>query len=413
MNISTVVSLAIEALKERKTRTLLTILMITVGAGLMISINGFTNGILNAAETNLNQLAPNVIFVTNVATEGGPEMAQGPPPTPRIVFNNVIADKIENLPSVKEVLPSYRGLLKLESKGKSMSVSVISIDPRKVFVIAPNLKFVEGSTLSNDRNIIVLGTNIANPPGDNTPFARIGQTVLAKYEFRDDNGELQVNRKSFVVKAIIESTGNPTVDNGIIINLDTANTLMEKKGKYDSFIVVAKNNDLVEDVVDNLRKLYGDDIGISSARSILDAIRSFNRSINAFLSGIAIMALIVASVGIITTLYTSVVERTREIGILRAIGARNRHILSLFLTEAIIIGIAGASIGIPVGIGGGYALGNISAIIFPGATAVEPFYNINALVQVWILSVSLSIIAGLYPAFKAAKIDPLVALARS
>jgi putative ABC transport system permease protein len=415
MNLSTIISLSIEAIKERRTRSLLTILMISVGAGLMISVNGFTNGILRSAEVNLDQLAPTVIFVTNTPTQSrsGPGGASdGPPPTPKIIFNNVITQKIENLPSVKEVLPSYRGALKLESGGKSISASVVSIDPRKIFVIAPNIKFVEGSTLSNDRNIIVLGNNIANPPGENIPFAVIGQMVLAKYEFVDENGELQVNRKSFVVKAIIESTGNPTVDNGIIINLDSANVLMNKNGKYDSFVVVAKSKDLVEDVVDSLRKLYGNDIGITSQRSILDAIRGFTRSIDSFLSGIAIMALIVASVGIVTTLYTSVIERTREIGILRSIGAKNNHILSLFLTEAIMIGIIGATLGIPIGIGGGYVLSNITARIFEGSNAVTPFYNTSALLQVWVLSIGLSIIAGFYPAYKAAKIDPLVALAR-
>jgi putative ABC transport system permease protein len=386
--------------------------MITVGAGLMISINGFTNGILAAAEENLNMLAPNVIFV-NAVREQEDGIGGGPPPAPKITFNDVVANKIKTLPGVAEVIPSFRGSVTLESRGKSVSGAVISMDPRKILVIAPNVKMVEGSVLSNDRSTIVLGANIANPPGEDTPFATIGQTVVAKYEFIDEDGELQVNRKSFIVKAIMELTGNPTVDNGIVINLDAGNALMNKKGKYDGFVVVAKDDDLVEVVEEGLRKLYGNDIGISSARSILDTIRSFNRSINAFLSGIAIMALIVASVGIITTLYTSVVERTREIGILKAIGAQNNHILSLFLAEAIIIGIIGASFGIPIGMGGGYALGNIAAIIFPGGEVVEPVYDPEALGQVWILSVGLSIIAGLYPAFKATRLDPVVALGRS
>ena len=73
----------------------------------------------------------------------------------------------------------------------------------------------------------------------------------------------------------------------------------------------------------------------------------------------------------------------------------------------------GATVGIPVGMGGGVALGNISAVIFPGGEVVEPVYDIEALIQVWILSVGLSIVAGLYPAFKATRLDPVIALGRS
>lgn len=413
MNLSTILYIAIEAIKERKVKSILTMLMITVGAGLLISIDGFTNGILAAAEENLSQLAPNVIFVNSVRQENDGIGGGGPPPAPKITFNDVVANKIKTLPGVAEVIPSFRGSVTLETGGKSVNSAVISMDPRKVLVIAPNVKLVEGSVLSNDRSTIVLGANIANPPGEDTPFAVLGQTVVAKYQFVDEDGNTQTNRKSFIVKAIMELTGNPTVDNGIMINLDAGNALMNKKGKYDGFVVVAKDDDFVEMVVDGLRKLYGNDIGISSAQTILDTIRSFNRSINSFLSGIGIMALIVASVGIITTLYTSVVERTREIGILKAIGAQNSHILSLFLTEAIIIGIIGAIVGIPVGIGGGYALGNIAAIIFPGGEVVEPVYDTESLIQVWILSVGLSVFAGLYPAYKATRLDPVVALGRS
>ncbi|MDE1866946.1 MAG: ABC transporter permease, partial [Thaumarchaeota archaeon] len=137
----------------------------------------------------------------------------------------------------------------------------------------------------------------------------------------------------------------------------------------------------------------------------------------AFVQMIGLIALVVGAVGIVTTLYNSVTERIREIGTMKAIGAQNSSILALFLVEAALIGIMGATLGVTIGIISGYAMTaapsqqgtggpNASISSFP------PIFLPQDLIKVWFLSVSLALGAGIFPAWKASKLSPMVALRR-
>jgi putative ABC transport system permease protein len=185
----------------------------------------------------------------------------------------------------------------------------------------------------------------------------LGETIESEYSFIDDTtGKQDTITKNFLVTPIMESTGNPTIDNAAVINLDAGDSLFQKSGKYDSLFVVASSNELVDVVESEIKKLYGNDIGVTTVKAILKTIEQFTGGITSFLLSIAIISLIVGAVGIITTLYTSVIERIREIGTLKAIGAQNSNILTMFVFEALIIGMLGATLGLIGGVGGGYAL---------------------------------------------------------
>ncbi|NHI03182.1 hypothetical protein DYY67_0303 [Candidatus Nitrosotalea sp. TS] len=119
-------------------------------------------------------------------------------------------------------------------------------------------------------------------------------------------------------------------------------------------------------------------------------------------------------VGIVTTLYNSVTERIREIGTMKAIGAQNLDILELFIVEAALIGIIGASLGLIIGMGAGYVLSIFTTTNVQGSGSIHipPIYVLTDLLKVWILSVTLSLAAGIYPAWKASRLSPMVALRR-
>ena len=411
MDIAEVFILSFDALKERKVRSILTILMVMAGSSLLVAVNGFGAGFEVFFNNQFNNLAPNILFLSSVQQEqnGPPVGGTGTPAAPKITLNAAVIERLSSLPFIEEVIPSYQADITLESQGESKNNAVLSIDPQKVFVIAPTLELVEGSTLrQNDPSAMVVAENVAIPPGETTPFINLGQSVRAKYSFVDDiTGKSKEEIKNFVVTGIMKSTGNPTIDNSVIINTDAGNAFLQKSGKFDSLFVVSQSSEFVDVVEEEIRSLYGNDIGITTVKAILKTVQEFTGGIDAFLLSIAVISLIVGAVGIITTLYTSVIERIREIGTLKALGAQKSNILGLFLVEALIIGILGATLGLLSGIGGGYLLTRAG----PGnGPPLDPVYLPLDMINVWLISVGLSILAGLLPAWKASRVTPIEAL---
>jgi putative ABC transport system permease protein len=434
MDFRDILSLSFDALKERKVRSALTIVMVMVGSSLLVAVNGIGAGFSAFFNEQFKNLAPNILFVSSTQQDensdtGGPGVGGvGAPSTAKITLNDAVVNRLKSIPFVEEVIPSYQSQVDVESAGEIKSFSVLSMDPTKLTVIAPTLGFVEGSSIrQNDPSSILVAEDVANPPGEDTPFISLGQSVKVRYSFVDpQTGKSEQETKNLVVSGIMESTGNPTIDEALVINEDSGNSLFQKARKFDSLFVATQSSEFVDVVEDEIRKLYGNDIGITTVKAILETIEEFTGGINAFLSSIAIVALVVGAVGIITTLYTSVIERVKEIGTLKAMGAQNRTILVLFLIEALLIGIFGATFGLVAGIGMGYALSatfssdssDDSSSEETGETSTTssdessttPIYLAQDMAGVWGISVSLSILAGLFPAWKASRYLPVEAL---
>ena len=414
MNTKETFIFSFESLRDRKLRTILTILMVMSGSALLVAVSGIGASFTDSFNKQFSNLAPNILFISSSQQAqgggGGPGIGGGTSTPPKITLNSAVVNRIHSLPFVNDVISTYRGSITLQSQSESKSGAILSMDPQKLLVIAPTLEFTDGSTVQpNNPAAMIVAQDVANPPGDANPFLALGQSVKATYSFVDtDTGRQKEQSKNFIVTGIMKETGNPTIDNGIVINLQAGNSLLQKSGKFDSLFVIAQSTDAVDTVQQEIRGLYANNIGINTVKAILKTIQQFTGGINAFLSSIAIVSLIVGAVGIITTLYTAVVERTREIGTLKAIGAQNRNILALFLVEALLIGVFGATLGLLSGIGFGYAL---SAGIRPGnGPYTPPIFLASDMVRVWIISVGLSIVAGLFPALKASRLLPIAAL---
>src|SRR5579884_1090637 len=130
--------LSFSALKERKARSILTILMVVVGSALMTALNGLGAGFGAFINQQFSKLAPNLLFVTSAQqSNSGFFGGGGPPPAPKITLNDIVASRIRSLPLIEDVVPSYEGQINMESQGKSRQTTVFSIDPEKVFVVAP------------------------------------------------------------------------------------------------------------------------------------------------------------------------------------------------------------------------------------------------------------------------------------
>ena len=392
--------------------------MVMSGSSLLVAVNSFGASFSELFNKQFRNLAPNILFVSSSQSsqEGGPGggggegTGQNAPTEAKITLNAAIVNRIHSLPFVEDVIPAYRSSVTLESQSKTKTDPVLSIDPTKLSVIAPTLEFTDGSTIrQNDPSAMIVAQDVANPPGDLTPFIVLGQSVRVTYSFVDpDTGVQKEESKSFIITGIMKETGNPTIDNAVVINRNAGNSLLQKSGKFDSLFVIAQTSEFVDIVEQEIRSLYDNNIGINTVKAILKTIQQFTGGIRAFLTSIAIVSLIVGAVGIITTLYTSVIERTKEIGTLKAIGAQNRHILILFLVEGLLIGILGATTGLLAGIGVGYGL----AFGFrPGNGPYNPpIFLANDMIMVWIISVALSLLASFFPAIKASRLLPIAAL---
>jgi putative ABC transport system permease protein len=408
MNTSQLFALAFNALSERKTRTILTIMMVVVGSSLMIVLNGLSAGQTKFIDDQLNQLADNVLTVTP-----GQRSFRSVDTTPSIIFNSVVVGKINSLLYVKDVVPQYLASVNLNSQSNVLRTSIVSMNPDNVYVTVPNLAMEEGSVIKpNDPSAALIGYFVAYPDGATIPIVVLGQTVKLTFTYIGDDGEQKEESRVFVVSGILKESGDRTLDRSVIVNESVGNSFLKKSGKYDSLLVVSESPELTGIVEEEIREHYGSSIGISSLQSRLQFRQQFTEGNNAFILSVGVIALVVGAVGIITTLYTSVTERIREIGTMKAIGAQSRTILSLFMIEALLIGILGATLGIIVGIIAGYTLGSSLNTGIPGSSSIEPIFLPLDLLKVWLLSTGLSVTAGILPAWKASKLPPIVALRR-
>ena len=173
-------------------------------------------------------------------------------------------------------------------------------------------------------------------------------------------------------------------------------------------IVVTTSSETVLKVENSIKEVYGKNLGVTSPKAIIETIQEFIAGVSVFTSAIAMVSLIVAAVGVMTTLYTSTVERTREIGLLKALGFKNHSILLVFIIEAAIVGMMGAVIGL--------ALGSVLSIVLMTTgtglmlEGVTPVFLLEDLAFVWSLAVGISMVAGFYPAWRASRVDPIESL---
>jgi len=408
MNILDFFGYSFAALKDRKARSALTILMVIVGAALLASMNGMSAGMNNFIDKQFSLLSPNVLMVTPA-----PIMEQGA--SNPVTLTQGTADTLRNIDGVLKVFPSITRSVKIQVGGRTLTTFCMGMDPEGDAYIVPTARILEGSeTTAYDSIGITLGYDVYSPPGEKQPIARVGQVVTLQYQYVKGTGitqEVVTEERNFVVRGVWEKSGAGSMlnlDNTVYISLAAANSFLKAGGKYDMIFVVTVSQDKNPQVEAKIREIYGDDIGVTSPKSIIETLQGFIAGFSVFTSGIAAISLVVAGVGVVTTLYTATVERTREIGLLKALGFKNHSILSIFLVEAAIIGIIGASIGLVLGAFLSVAL--LEGMSGFGFQGISPAFLPEDMVFVWALTVGISSFAGLYPAWRASRLDPVEAL---
>ena len=411
MNVPDLLGYSLGAMRERKLRAILTIAMVVIGAGLMTALNGLTTGMYQYIGDQFGTLGANVVMVL-----------PGMDSTTRITEQT--ASVIRQINGVKISIPYVQKVATVQSAGTTASILVTGSDQRYLNEIFPNLKVEEGTLVSPQDSIgIVLGHSVAYPPDKPRPFARLGSVVMVSFTTVKERQQVTVKR-SFVVRGILAGMGTSgmflPVDKMAFMSLPAATSFFDTAGDYSGVNVITSGPEKAEQVAVEIRRLYGRSFEVYTSKTMIQLIQNILGAFSMFLGSVASVSLIVASVGIFAGLYTSVMERTREIGLLKAIGFKKRGILGVFLGEATLIGIIGGLLGDLLGVGLGYGMAVIAGQVrgeFTGELAegsviayVPPAFTVENFLFIMAFSIAVSMLAGAYPAWRASRLDPVVAL---
>lgn len=396
-------------LQQQGLRSWLTVLGIVIGVASVIAIVSIGAGLQQSINSQTEGLAQRVGIVTPGTDSaisfgpgggGGPQASEEDP-----VVDDIDLRTIKATAGVDVAYGQVSGDAEVSTGDLTAPLSFRGVTPRDWRDANSDVELAEGRFLtSSDRNSILIGYDIARNVFD---------------ENISINSPLNIDNQSFRVVGII-SEDSDRQSTTIIMPPDPARGIVEdlETGEYSSigFIVdeeaeVDKTVERVEDNLMDARSVTEDnkDFSVTSLGSQLEQITNITTTLNYFVGGIAAISLLVGAVGIANTMYMSVMERTKEIGTLKALGTTRREILELFITESALIGLVGGFIGLSLGFLLSGIIGFILSIVLtdiPASTYISPFMIVASL----IFAVVMGVVSGTFPALKAAKLEPVEAL---
>jgi putative ABC transport system permease protein len=398
-------NLAYKNIKERMSRSILTLLGIAIGIMAIISLMGIGEGMNVAVEGELSSLSDTIIVTVgegfSIFTFNQIE------DTEEYLTERDISD-LERLPGVKEVSTQLTSIASLSFNGddNSLMVTVTGMDIETMDLQFGLPDFSEGNLLeSGDQSKILIGYDVAHDYFDND--ISVGNRV-------------KINGKKFFVNGIFSKQGMGGVSTNDDLVLLTSRDFKKATGETNIYSAIVKvyNVNEVEFISTEIERVINENHGdeefasATSMSSILDSIQSIMGILQTVLIAIASIALVVASIGIMNTMLTSVMERTREIGIMKAIGATNKDIMSIFIIEGVLLSLVGGASGIILGIFGSQGVSAVLSNMGPGGGGppLEPVITIMAISLALTVSMVVGIFSSLYPAWKAARMSPIEAV---
>ncbi len=412
------IRMALRALRSNKLRAALTMLGIIIGVSAVITLVSVGRGVENYIGAAFGSIGTDLMFVL----PGSPQETSSGPPSQVVQGNIVIGPSlsmkdvealkdVRRVPDVAIIAPEVRTVAAVALGSNVVQPFVSGVEPD--YAEARSWKTTEGRFISE---------------GDMTSRARvavIGQSIV-KELFEDGSSPIdrivKLNQQPYKVIGVLEGKGGSLggdLDNQVFVPLSTAHNefypLRNRAGDpVVSFMYVlprdgADRKDVSEQLTAVLRDRHNisyrddDDFSVYSQADFLAAFGAIIGAVTVFLSAIAAISLIVGGIGIMNIMLVTVTERTREIGLRKAIGAKRRDILAQFLIEAMTLSLLGGVVGILIGSGGAIAIGqlveNFNPVVAPGSVIMAVGF-----------SVAVGLFFGLYPAWRASRLNPIEAL---
>ena len=301
----------------------------------------------------------------------------------------------------------------------SLQASVVGIDLSALPILYKGLSVAEGSIpLLGDTTCAAIGWGIANPVSG-TPIGLHEMVSMSLTGIKGSKGPLSY---AVLASAILGQYGTAlfaNIDDTVYISFQAA-TILSKSPYFTGIYVIVDNTDDVANVQNTIETYYSNNVRVISPGQILSSIQAITGQLTVFLGSIGAVSLFVATVGIVNTMYVSVMERTREIGILKAIGYRPKQIMGMFLSEAALTGVIGAFCGLGLGYVLAFLMGGLLGGLgrggpgfgggSRGGITIVPVFSTELILFSLIFPVILATIAGLYPAWRASRMNAVVAL---
>jgi putative ABC transport system permease protein len=403
--------IAIRGLSANKMRSALTMLGIIIGVAAVIALMGVGRGASKAIDSQITSMGTNLLFVSPGSTSSsGVKSAQGSATT--LTYEDALAlVDAENAPAVVAVAPQVSEYGQVVYMGSNVNTQVMGVTADYGTVRNATVQegeFISAASVTAKSSVVVLGANVAS-----TLFTSgqdpVGQTV-------------RINNISFKVIGVLTAKGGSGMgnqDDQVLVPITTAMARLShtRSGGGSTIsqisvqVVDSKQMDAAtEQISAILRDRHNirtdDDFTVTSQEDILASATQITDVLTLFLGGVAGISLLVGGIGIMNIMLVSVTERTREIGIRKAIGATRNNVLLQFLTEATILSVLGGLIGVALGAGIAQLISGVSV----GTMTLQPVIALDSILLATLFSLGIGLFFGIFPAFRAASLNPIDAL---
>ncbi|MCH8945577.1 MAG: ABC transporter permease [Nanoarchaeota archaeon] len=396
--------LALGNLKHRGLRSWLTILGVFIGIAAVVSLISMGQGLETAITGQFGALSVDTLTIQNKGTGFGP-----PGSTVVEKLNNNDLEIIESVSGVDLVVPRLIRVGSLEYNkiaGFGFATDIPEEKEKREFIYDNfNIKAEEGRLLQQgDTGKVMLGNFFLDTEDFEKDF-RVGSTV-------------RVNGEDFKIIGILEQSSTFQLNSVVFMTTSDLQDIFEIEDEYDLIVVKIRDKDNLEEIGEEIERKFRRDrnekedeetFSVETPLQSLDAVNLILNIINLIVVGIAAISLFVGGIGIANTMYTSVVERTREIGIMKAIGAKNREILYIFLIESGLLGLVGGIAGALIGLGGALAISGLANQAL-GADLFIVSISYPLLLSAVSFSFFVGVLSGILPAIQASKLNVVDAL---
>jgi putative ABC transport system permease protein len=431
MKVGDVFSYAFGAIRLRKLRAGLTTLGVVIGIAAIVALLAISQGLqVTITEQLQSGFATDTLIVSPGSGGGifsgvGGGIGGSGSDFSLVLTDTEIINEIEDVVTSAAVIQEV-GYIK--SGDQTVTAYVVGVDFAVYSEIYGSTFVAEsGEILLNpEGDIVVVGKRVSDPWENGTIVCNVDDAVEI---FWTNTTVRPPENKTYAVtvEAVLEKIGGLSLtgpsDSAVYIPISQAQSFFGTD-EVDRIIVKLTSDD--EATIDRVSKAIEDEeafsgqVTVRSSTAVLNTISSVLSTIELFLAGIAAISLLVAGVGIMNIMIVSLMERTREIGILKALGMKSRTVLAIFISEAVIVGLLGATFGI----GLGWVLANVAATIFTGggfavatgqgavsgAFAITPVLTPTLLMGAFGFGIAVSVIFAIYPAWRASKLKPVEAL---